>query len=171
MWKYVALLGLCLMFGGCERVPPTTANAQRREGRRRWPAVVMPTAAALSPDGKRTLVGFSEGPRTGGNDPPEGKVATLRRSAFGVGLVAGGRARGVDGVLVQALPQVIDLLLEGLQPLLILLNEGEDCRPGSRRYLVPELNRDRRNRRHSNTLRPLKARTSSGREQLPWIIL
>jgi hypothetical protein len=38
---------------------------------------------------------------------------------------------------------------------------------GSRRYLVPEFNRNRRNRLHANILRPLEARSSSGRERLP----
>jgi hypothetical protein len=80
-------------------------------------------------------------------------------------LVAGGRARGVGGVLIQALQQVIDLLLEGLQPLLVLLDKGQDRRLGSRRYLVPEFNRNRRNRRHANIFRPLEARTT-GHERL-----
>jgi hypothetical protein len=77
MRRRVALVGFGLLLAGCVRVPPTTAPAQRREGRRRWPTVALPTAAALSPDGKRTLVGFSEDPQVGGADPPEGKVAAL----------------------------------------------------------------------------------------------
>jgi hypothetical protein len=68
---------------------------------------------------------------------------------------------------VEAFCELIDPLLKGLQPLLILLNEGQDCRLGSRRYLVPEFSRNRRNRRHINILRPIEARTSSGRERLP----
>ena len=43
--------------------------------------------------------------------------------------------------------------MKGLQPLLILLDEGQDCRLSSRRYLVPKFNRNRRNRRHTNILR------------------
>jgi hypothetical protein len=39
------------------------------------------------------------------------------------------------------LPQVIDLLLEGLQPLLALLDEGQDRRLGGRRHLAPEFSR------------------------------
>ena len=66
------------------------------------------------------------------------------------------------GVLVQALPQVNDLLLEGLHPPLILLNEAQDCRLGSRRYLVPEFNRNRRNRWYTNILRPSQEQTSQG---------
>jgi hypothetical protein len=61
----------------------------------------------------------------------------------------------------------IDVLLEGLQPLLVVLNEGQDGRLGSKRYLVPEFMRDRRKRRHINILRSLKGRTSSWRERLP----
>src|SRR5262249_59074737 len=49
-----------------------------------------------------------------------------------------GRWRGrVGGVLVKPLPKVIDLMLEGLQPLLVLPDEGQDRRLGSRRYLAP----------------------------------
>src|SRR5262249_48946181 len=39
---------------------------------------------------------------------------------------------------------------KGLQPVVVLLNKGQECRLGSRRYLVPELNRNRRNRRHTS---------------------
>src|SRR5262249_16260087 len=59
------------------------------------------------------------------------------------------------------------MLLEGLQPLFILLDEGQDRRLGGRRYLAPEFNRDRQNRRHATIVRPLEARTSSGCERVP----
>jgi hypothetical protein len=90
----------------------------------------------------------------------------LRRSAFDVGRVAGRRPGRVGRVLVEPLSQVIHVPLEGLHSLLILLNETQDRRLDSGRYLVPEFNRDRRNRRHTNILRPLEPQTSSGRERL-----
>ena len=90
----------------------------------------------------------------------------LRGPAFDVGRVAGGWAGRVGRVLVEALLQFIDLLLEGLQPLLVLLDEGQDRRLGSRRDLAPEFNGDRRNRRHINILRPPETWTSSARERL-----
>jgi len=65
------------------------------------------------------------------------------------------------------LPQVIDLLLEVLQPLLILPDEGHDCRLGGRRYPVPQSNGDWRNGRHATILRPLGTRTISACERLP----
>jgi hypothetical protein len=52
------------------------------------------------------------------------------------------------------LPQFIDLLLEGLQPLLVLLDNGQDRRLGHRRDLAPKFNTNRRNRRHITILRP-----------------
>src|SRR5262249_37443784 len=66
----------------------------------------------------------------------------LRRSAFDVGRVARRRPGGVGGVLVQALRELIDLVLQGLQPLLILLNQGQDCFLGSRGGLGPHVNRE-----------------------------
>src|SRR5690349_2288237 len=90
----------------------------------------------------------------------------LRRPPFDVRRVARRRAGGVGGVLIQALGKLIDLLLQGVQPLLILLDEGEDRRLGSRWDLVPQLNRDRRNRRHSCILQQLEGRTSSDGERL-----
>jgi hypothetical protein len=86
----------------------------------------------------------------------------LGRSAFDVGRVAGRRPGGVGGVLVEAFGKLIDLPLKGLQPLFVLLDEGQDGRLGGRRYLVPEFRRNRRNRRHINILRPLRERTSQG---------
>jgi hypothetical protein len=50
-------------------------------------------------------------------------------------------------------PEVIDLHLQGLQPLLVLLDEGQDRRLGGGRYLVPEFSGDRRLRRHAADLR------------------
>ena len=61
-----------------------------------------------------------------------------------------------------SLSQVIGLLLEGLQPPLILLDVGQDSRLGSRRDLIPKFSRNRRNRRHASILRPLQERTSQG---------
>src|SRR5262249_51452316 len=66
----------------------------------------------------------------------------------------------------KALPKLIDLLLEGLQPLLMRLHEGQDRRLGGRRYLAPQFYRDRRNGRHTSILRPLEARTSSAADRL-----
>src|SRR5436305_7595172 len=63
-------------------------------------------------------------------------------SVFDVRRVTGRWAVRFGGVLAQASPQVIDLLLESLHPPLILLNEPQDRRRGSRRYLVPEFNRN-----------------------------
>ena len=54
-----------------------------------------------------------------------------------------------------------------MQPLLIVLDEGQEGRLGGRRNLVPEISRDWRNGRHINILQPVEARTSSGRERLP----
>lgn len=91
----------------------------------------------------------------------------LWRSAFDVGQVAGRRARGVGGVLVEAFGQLIDLPLKGLQPLLMLMDEGQDGRLGGTRYLVPEVSRNRWSSLHIDILRPAVARASSGRERLP----
>ena len=58
--------------------------------------------------------------------------------------------------------EIIDLLLEGLQPLLILLNESQDrCLSGGW-DLVPELSRDRRLRPHAAGLRtrPFQGKSS-----------
>jgi hypothetical protein len=124
----------------------------------------------LHRDGLLNLLRRHQGPLLAGVARLPAPSATgrgLRRPGFDVGRVAGRWAGGVGGVLVEALPQVIDLLLEGLQPLLILLDEGQDSRVSGRRNLAPESNRDRRNRRHINILRPPKARASSGRERLP----
>jgi hypothetical protein len=73
----------------------------------------------------------------------------------------------VGRVLVKPLSQFLGLLLRGLQPLPKLPNECQDRRLVRRRYLIPELNRNRRNRRHTSILRPQEGRTSSGRERLP----
>lgn len=54
-----------------------------------------------------------------------------------------GRARGVSRVLAEALAKVFDLVLELLQPLLVLLDEGQDRCLGDGRDLVPKLNRNR----------------------------
>ena len=67
---------------------------------------------------------------------------------------------------MEAFGELIDLLLEGLQPLLMLLDEGQNGRLGRGRYLVPQFNRDRRNRRNTLILGHLEACTSSGRERL-----
>jgi hypothetical protein len=90
----------------------------------------------------------------------------LGRPAFDLRRVAGGRAGRVSGVLVEALPQCIDLLLKGLQPLLILLDEVQDRHLGGRRYLAPVVNRNRRNRQHTNISPPWEARAHSGFERL-----
>ena len=49
---------------------------------------------------------------------------------------------------------------------MLLLDEGQEGRLGGRRNLIPEMSRDWRHRRHINMLRPVEARTSSGRERL-----
>ena len=89
------------------------------------------------------------------------------RSAFDVRWIARRRSGGVGGVLIQPSGQLSDLQLEGLHLLLILMNEGQDRRLGCRRYLAPKFNRNRRNRLHTNILRPLYPQTGSGRERLP----
>jgi hypothetical protein len=59
------------------------------------------------------------------------------------------------------------LLVKFLKTLLVPLDKSQDGFPGSGRYLVPQLSRDRRNGLHTNILRPLEARTSSAGERLP----
>ena len=120
-------------------------------------------------DGLLDLFGRHQGalpPGVTGLPPLLATGGRFGRPAFDVRRVAGRRTGGVRGVLVQAFGKLSDLLLEGLQPLLILLDEGQDGRLGRRRYLVPEFSRNRRNRRPINILRPIEARTSSGRGRL-----
>ena len=52
------------------------------------------------------------------------------------------RLGGVSGVLVEALLEFMDLLLQGLQSPLILLDEGQDRCLCGRRDLVPKFSRD-----------------------------
>jgi hypothetical protein len=49
--------------------------------------------------------------------------------------------------------EVIDLLLECLQPLLVLLNKNQHRRLGGGRDLLPEFSRDRRRNLHAADLR------------------
>jgi hypothetical protein len=49
---------------------------------------------------------------------------------------------GIGGVLVEALLEFIDLLLQGLQSSLILLDESQDRRLCGRRNLVPKFSGD-----------------------------
>jgi hypothetical protein len=77
--------------------------------------------------------------------------------------IAGRWPGGVGGVLVEAFGKLSDLLLEGLEPLLILLDEGQDRRLGRRRDLAPELNRDRRNRRYNHHFTAVNGPNKFGR--------
>jgi hypothetical protein len=76
--------------------------------------------------------------------------------------VTGRRAGGVGGVLVEALLKLVHPLRKSLQPLLILLDEDQDSRPGSGRDLVPKFSRDRRLRLHAAYLRtrPFQSKSS-----------
>jgi hypothetical protein len=58
--------------------------------------------------------------------------------------------------------EIVNLFLEGLQPLLILLNENKDRRLGGGRDLVPEFSRDRWLRLHAADLLmpPLRGKSS-----------
>jgi hypothetical protein len=51
------------------------------------------------------------------------------------------------------LPEFIDLRPEGLQPLLVLPDQGQDRRPGGKPYLTPQVVRDWRPRLHAADLR------------------
>src|SRR5262245_43158112 len=86
----------------------------------------------------------------------------LRRWAFDMRRVARRGQGGVGGVLVEALLKLVHPLLEGLQPLLILLDESQDSRLGGGRDLVPEVGRDRRLRLHAADLRtrPFQGKSS-----------
>jgi WD40 repeat protein len=81
MRKFTALLGFSLLLAGCEPAPagPTTAPPPppQRGGPNPGPAIVIPAAAALSPDNKRALVGYAEQVSNIIKDPPGGKVVKL----------------------------------------------------------------------------------------------
>ena len=73
---------------------------------------------------------------------------------------------GVAGVLVEALLEFSHLLVQFLKPLLVPLHQRQDGCLGSGRNLFPQLNRDRRNGRHTSILRPLEARAISAGERI-----
>jgi hypothetical protein len=64
--------------------------------------------------------------------------------------------------------EIVNLLLECLQPLLLLLKHNPDRRLNGGRDLAPEFNRNRRNRLHARILRSLEAPTSSGMNGCGW---
>jgi hypothetical protein len=61
---------------------------------------------------------------------------------LGVGVFGRRWLGGIGGVFVEALLEFVDLLLQGLQSPLIMLDEGQDRRPCGRRDLVPKFGRD-----------------------------
>ncbi len=79
MRMHIALLGLGLLLAGCEgpAAGPPTAPQPLRGGKPPLPPTVVPTAAALSPDGKRALVGYTQRVVSKVEEVPEGKVAKL----------------------------------------------------------------------------------------------
>src|SRR5262245_17298374 len=62
----------------------------------------------------------------------------MRRGVFDREQVGRWRPGGVGGVLAQPLPQLIDLLLKGAEPLLVPPEQGQDRGLGGRRHLPPE---------------------------------
>jgi hypothetical protein len=78
----------------------------------------------------------------------------FRRGAgrLGVRVFGRGRLGGIGGVLVEALLQFMDLLLQGLQLPLLVLDEGRDRRLCRRRDVVPKFSRDRWLRTHAADL-------------------
>src|SRR5947209_11514235 len=51
----------------------------------------------------------------------------LRRAAFDVRSIAGRRPRRIGGVLSEALLEILNLALQGLEALLVSLDQSEDC--------------------------------------------
>ncbi len=76
-----------------------------------------------------------------------------RRPAFYVRWISGRGPRGVGGVPVEPLPEVIYLLLEGAELLLILPDERQDRCPSARWDCFPEFSGDRRQWLHAADLR------------------
>ena len=119
----------------------------------------LPAGGRLHRNGLLDLRGGYQGPLLPSVARLPAPLATrrwFRRPAFDVRRVARRWAGRVRGVLIQAFGKLSDLLLEGLQALFVSLDKGQDRRLGGRRYLAPEFSRDRRNRQHTNILRPLK---------------
>ena len=83
-----------------------------------------------------------------------GAAWRFRRVADRLGMRVFGRRwlGGIGGVLAELLLQFIDLFLQGLQALLILLDEGCDRRLCRRRDLVPKFSRDGWLRTHAADL-------------------
>ena len=92
----------------------------------------------------------------------------LGRGAFKGRWIGRGGLGGVGGVLVEPLLEFSHLLVKLLKALLVALDKSQDGCLGVGRDLVPQLNRYRRNGRHTNILRPLEARTSSACERVPF---
>jgi hypothetical protein len=77
----------------------------------------------------------------------------LGRGAFEGRRIRGRWFGGIGGVLVEALLEFMDLLLQGLQSPLILLDESQDRPLCGRRDLVPKFSRDEWLRTHAADLR------------------
>jgi WD40 repeat protein len=71
--------GLGLLLAGCEgpAAGPATTPPPPRGGKPPLPPTVIPSAAALSPDGKRALVGYTQRVVSKVEEAPGGKVAKL----------------------------------------------------------------------------------------------
>jgi hypothetical protein len=76
----------------------------------------------------------------------------LEWGAFEGRRVGRGRLGGIGGVLLEALLEFSDLLLQFLQSSLVMLDEGQDRRLCGRRDLVPKLSRDGWLRTHAADL-------------------
>jgi hypothetical protein len=76
-----------------------------------------------------------------------------RRSSWGGAFdgrrIAGGRPRGVGGVLAELFFEIADALLQGGEALFILLEDDAEGRLNSGRDLIPQLRRDRGLRPHA----------------------
>lgn len=74
--------------------------------------------------------------------------------------------RGIGGVLVKALLEFIDLILQSLQSTLILLDESQDRCLCGRRDLVPKFSRDGWLRTHAADLQTELTEGKVGHERL-----
>jgi hypothetical protein len=84
-----------------------------------------------------------------------------------------GRLGGVGGVLVEALLEFSDLLLQVLQLPLVLLDEGQDRHLCCRRELVPKLSRDGWPRAHAADLQTeltYQGPASDGKRHWPLLV-
>jgi hypothetical protein len=81
--------------------------------------------------------------------------------------VGRGRFRGIGGILVEALLEFSDLLLQVLQLPLVLLDEDQDRHLCGRRDLVLKFSRDGWLRTHAADLQTELTEGKVGREPLP----